>query len=107
MPADSPNTGPYPKGDARNVTLTPSDNPIEPPRTGPVEDAYRDDEERAASANAAEGAKGADKKTGVDGKGKDDPTAAERSASDKPPVGETSLDPSVRARADANRPLGS
>lgn len=65
--------GPYPDGDPRNITLTPSDNPIEPPRSGPAEDRYRDDtkrektkrEEPAASANAVEGAKGRAKPVGA------------------------------------------
>lgn len=89
------NSGPYPDGDPRNITLQPSDNPIEPPRSGPAEDAYRGDDDALASANAAERAKGESAKPTSD------------PASSKPAVGETSADPAVRARADANRPLGS
>jgi len=85
--------GPYPDGDPRNVTLTQSEHPMEPERTGPAEHQYREDD-APASANAAE-------KAGVHDKTKEpvDP--------DKKPVGETSDDPATRARADANRPLGS
>ncbi|MEE4154964.1 MAG: hypothetical protein V2I27_12455 [Erythrobacter sp.] len=37
MARNHPVTGPYPDGDSRNITLTPSDTSIEPPRTGPRE----------------------------------------------------------------------
>ncbi|MGB7370003.1 hypothetical protein [Erythrobacter sp.] len=91
------NKGPYPDGDSRNITLTKSDNPIEPQRSGPAEDNYRDGGEAAASANAA-------KKAGTDDAGANG--AVDPVDPDKKPVGETSEDPATRARADANRPLG-
>jgi hypothetical protein len=37
MARPSPVKGPFPDGDSRNITLTKSDNPNEPPRTGPRE----------------------------------------------------------------------
>lgn len=37
MANSHPITGPYPDGDSRNITLTRSDNSIEPGRTGPRE----------------------------------------------------------------------
>ncbi len=87
MAKSNPITGPYPDGDSRNITLAKSDNPIEPPRSGPAEHNYRDDDAPAS----------------------DSKTASETvdPASAKKPVGETSPDPAARARADANRPLGS
>lgn len=92
MAGDNPIKGPYPDGDSRNVTLTKSDHPMEPPRSGPREDETRE----GASANAAE------KASGVAAESKSEPVDP-----DKKPVGETSADPASRARADANRPLGS
>lgn len=43
MAKNSPVTGPFPDGDSRNITLTESDHPNEPPRTGPAEPKYRKD----------------------------------------------------------------
>jgi len=84
---------PYPPGDSRNITLRKSDNPIEPPRSGPAEHHYRDDD----TARDADGEPTAER---------GDTTKA-NPTDPKKPVGETSPDPAARARADANRPLGS
>jgi len=100
------NSGRFPEGDPRNITLQKSDNPIEPPRSGPAEHKYRDGE-APASANAAEKATG---DTNAGHRTDDSSTAlgaAGTTADDKRAVGETSPDPAARARADANRPLGS
>ncbi len=44
MAKDSPITGPFPDGDSRNITLTQSDHPMEPERSGPAEPRYREDD---------------------------------------------------------------
>ena len=41
---DNPIKGPFPDGDSRNITLTQSDNAMEPERTGPQEPTYREDD---------------------------------------------------------------
>ncbi|KPP86876.1 hypothetical protein [Erythrobacter sp. HL-111] len=41
MAKNEPITGPFPDGDARNVTLTKSTHPMEPERSGPAEPGYR------------------------------------------------------------------
>ena len=45
MAKSDPITGPYPDGDSRNITLTKSDNSIEPNRTGPQEAKFREDDD--------------------------------------------------------------
>lgn len=52
MARNHPVTGPYPDGDSRNITLTPSDTSIEPERTGPREP--NPDDPRARADRVAE-----------------------------------------------------
>jgi hypothetical protein len=111
MAKNEPITGPFPDGDARNVTLTKSSHPMEPERSGPAEPGYRRDgapetvmgdlahSEYKQEARPKRG--GADK----------DRSAAEMGfgsvggAIDPVALGDSEDDPATRVRTDAARPL--
>ncbi|MEQ8411776.1 MAG: hypothetical protein RIB52_09495 [Erythrobacter sp.] len=111
MAKSEPITGPFPDGDSRNITLTPSTHPMEPERSGPAEPGYRhenapdsvmgdlahseykqearpDREDGASHAPAAEMGFGS-----VGG------------AIDQVALGDTGDDPATRVRTDAARSL--
>lgn len=110
MAKSEPVTGPFPDGDSRNITLTPSTHPMEPERTGPREPGMREDgapdsimgeladseykQDARPDAQDAPDRPGADMGFGSIG-GAIDPVA----------LGDMADDPATRVRTDAARPL--
>lgn len=111
MAKNEPITGPFPDGDSRNVTLTPSTHPMEPERTGPREPGNREDGapdtvmgDLAHSEYKQEARPGREKRSG-------EAPAAEMGlgsvggAIDPVALGDSKDDPATRVRTDAARPL--
>ena len=110
MGSDNPIKGPFPDGDSRNITLTPSDNPYEPDRTGPAEPDHR--RKGAPDTVMGELADSEYKQEArPDSEEGEDRPAAEMGfgsvggAIDPVALGDSEDDPATRVRTDAARPL--
>lgn len=99
--------GQYEPNDSRDVTLNANAAPGEPPRTGPRESDTRKQDEDSAKAGSAYG-NSRDKDGQREADMAEDKKNGESESAGEPTadaVGETSDEPNVRARADANPPL--
>ncbi|AOL24791.1 hypothetical protein Ga0102493_11661 [Erythrobacter litoralis] len=120
MAKNDPVTGPFPDGDSRNITLTPSTHPMEPERSGPAEPGYR--REGAPDSVMGDLAPG-EYKPGYRQEARDDGDPDRQDAADDAPAAEMGFgsvggaidpvalgnsedDPATRVRTDAARPLG-
>ncbi|MEE4152990.1 MAG: hypothetical protein V2I27_02410 [Erythrobacter sp.] len=110
-----PIRGPFPDGDSRNITLVKSSNPMEPARTGPQEPDHR--EEGApetvmgdlADTEMKDGAASVEPNTTPEQRASQGTKLGSRGADgampqEDPQAGEP-VDPAIRARADAKRPI--
>jgi len=75
--SQNPITGPYPDGDSRNITLAPSDNSIEPKRTGPQEHRFREERDTSTAKGRDADASAAARDDGADANGKTSSASAE------------------------------
>ncbi|QIQ87228.1 hypothetical protein [Erythrobacter sp.] len=110
MAKSEPITGPFPDGDSRNITLTPSTHPMEPERTGPREPGLREEgAPDSVMGDLAHSEYKQDARPNRDEAG--DRPAAEMGfgsvggAIDPVALGESEDDPATRVRTDAARPL--
>ncbi|MGB3469192.1 MAG: hypothetical protein WBA51_00035 [Erythrobacter sp.] len=75
--SQNPITGPYPDGDSRNITLAPSDNSIEPTRTGPQEQRFREEDNASTGKTDDADANAAARDDSADASGKTQSASAE------------------------------
>lgn len=110
MAKSEPITGPFPDGDSRNITLTPSPHPMEPARSGPAEPGYR--RKGAPESVMGDLAHSEYKQdAGPEAQDAQEKPAAELGfgsiggAIDPVALGDMADDPATRVRTDAARPL--